>query len=471
MNFITSKKGFLTIAMSVFFIIVITVTVLIINSGDSSKEGSGTDNNVSNLVAEKSDDKPTASPADKPAGSPVDKPDGSPADKPAVSPADKPDGSPFDEPAGGDGINTDEPVPEPGKGSSDSESGVDEENHLSDSDLDINDENPADAVPIAAPINTLTVKSYDPYRCGPKYAPESMICGAIDVIGIKNIKRKSWFSSETSESIKNMRIFYALKEDEKRTEMIGKLDETLTTAFDLDSFTDERLISTDAGIITEVKLDERDITPSISEALERIKRCGFIPFYNDFVSRKSSESEWENKDFFVAVPIDATVKPEYDLYSTSLINIEESESNPSATVSEAKIFSNDVVKGSLFRTIYRTSVKQISNVFRIKDQSAISIQFTPTDGIDHTGQFNSFKKYIAIWDASTRITYDNLNVVIHYEWNDVDSVTILDNILKSGTEAEFNRQYGTGFYTYRPFSILLIGSEEQLDKFKALIKN
>lgn len=421
--------------MSVFFIIVITVTVLIINSGDSSKEGSGTDNNVSNLVTDKSDDKPAGSPADKPAD--------------------------------GDDINTDEPVPEPGKGSSGSESGVDEEDNSPASDLDIPDENRTDA----APIDTPTVKSYDPYRCGPKYAPNSMICGKIDVIGIKNIERKSWFSSVTSESIINMRIFYALKEEDKRIEMIKKLDEMLTTGFDLDAVTDERLISTNAGIITEVNLDERDITPSISEALERIKRCGFIAFYNYFVSRKFSEYEWENKDFFIAVPIDATEKPEYDLYSTSLINIEESESNPSAIVSETEIFSNDVIKGSVFRTIYRTSVKQISNVFGIKDQSAISIQFTPTEGIDHTGQFNSFKKYMSIWNASTRITYDNLNVVIHYEWNDVDSVTILDNILKSGTEAEFNRQYGTGFKTYRPFSVLLIGSEEQLDKFKALIKN
>ena len=133
-----------------------------------------------------------------------------------------------------------------------------------------------------------------------------------------------------------------------------------------------------------------------------------------------------------------------------------------------------MVKGSLFRTIYHTSVKQISNVFRIKDQSAISIQFTPSDGFDHTilkGQFDSFEKYMSIWNASTRITYDNLNVVIHYEWTDVDSVTILDNILKSGTEAEFNRQYGYWFSTFKPFSVLLIGSEEQLEKFKALIKN
>jgi hypothetical protein len=389
-QFLTSKKGFLTIATAVIFIVIVTMTALIATS-----ETSGATDKVLNTTD-------------------VDKP---------VTPA-----------------TPSEP-----------------------------ENTPEEETPTVPKTKTLKViSSHESHPCGRNGT--GMICGSFDVEGIKNTKNGKHYG---------MRIFYALRNEDKAKTLVQDLQAISKKKFGLQNITTEKWICEKAGFITQVEkqINSRKsiISPSLELALDRIERSGFIPFYNDFVTRSFSAKEWGQTDFFVAFPINKTIKSKYNLFSTTKIDLsQKSDSTAESIISEPfeNLKFDDKSSIILFsKAKNTTSVRKIENLFGTKDLSAISIQFIPVSlETNLAEQFDSYVEYAIKWPNSVQTMLGKLNVVINYGWNDIDQIAILDNIKTGGLEEEFMRQGKLDskfrpFPKFRPFSALLIGAEKDVQDF------
>jgi len=426
-QFITSKKGILLIVLSVFFIVAITVASLIVSCGGEPEKKMTT----------------VTSSTDK-----------LPSEQPQV----------VTESLASENVTEEENViPNKevigGVGASEEETETDAQ--------------PAD--------NYLQIRSHKLFLCGPSYSPRSMMCGMFDVSGIKTRIYTNPFSFSHEHTIvdqPDQRIFYAMN-PEKAKSLVENINNTLNTDFKLNAYTKEKLECQKNGttitIIEKIggNSEKRYITPDSSVVLNHIAKSGFVDFYNDFTTRKISKAEF-GREFLFAIPLDKSNASQYDLISAkSSIESQLSSPEDAVVLSSINIQSATVSKGMLSTSNYLIQINQITNVFQTKDLIAISIQFTPVpfdahNPSDLSKQFDSLEAYKAIWPNSRETTYETLNVLFDYGYSDVSSVEIIDNILADPLKKEFKRQYG-GFFaltsTFKPFSVLLIGTKEDVEGF------